>query len=284
MGGPLGKGTIENGKLICPWHGWGFNPFTGEDPDGAHAPVATFPVEEREDGVYVKVEEVVGVSRTISNVMVETMINWGITHVFGMVGFSILGMADAVRRQVEKGNITYIGIRHEGAAAFACSGFAKLSGRPAACMTIAGPGVFQEIDLAAAFNAVSEFSQQVLRDSNHVELMSLALKHAVVERNVAHLIFPDEVQLLDAPVGAEASSPSGRVGATDIAPPAGAGTHDLQGQGTASRQPSIGHGRSGREWHAGVELVHEPCRPDRRLWRLVFRKYGHRSQQAHHPG
>ena len=32
------------------------------------------------------------------------------------------------------------GLRHEGAAAFACSGYAKASGLPAACLTIAGPG------------------------------------------------------------------------------------------------------------------------------------------------
>ena len=29
-GGPLGQGTIENGKVVCPWHGWQFDPRTGE--------------------------------------------------------------------------------------------------------------------------------------------------------------------------------------------------------------------------------------------------------------
>ena len=40
----------------------------------------------------------------------------------------------------EDGRLTYVGIRHEGAAAFAASGYAKLTGRPAACFSIAGPG------------------------------------------------------------------------------------------------------------------------------------------------
>jgi len=31
-GGPLGQGRIEDGKLICPWHGWTFDPKTGETP------------------------------------------------------------------------------------------------------------------------------------------------------------------------------------------------------------------------------------------------------------
>ena len=78
--------------------------------------------------------------RTVSDAMAETMVAWGIKHVFGMVGHSNLGLADALRRQEEAGELTYIGIRHEGAAAFAASAYAKLTGRPAACLTIAGPG------------------------------------------------------------------------------------------------------------------------------------------------
>ena len=30
MGGPLGEGVVESGKVICPWHGWAYNPKTGE--------------------------------------------------------------------------------------------------------------------------------------------------------------------------------------------------------------------------------------------------------------
>lgn len=29
-GGPLGQGVIEGGKVICPWHGWAWDPKTGE--------------------------------------------------------------------------------------------------------------------------------------------------------------------------------------------------------------------------------------------------------------
>jgi thiamine pyrophosphate-dependent acetolactate synthase large subunit-like protein len=180
-----------------------------------------------------------------------TMVNWGVTHVFGMVGHSNLGLADAVREQEEAGSLTYIGVRHEGAAAFACSGFAKLTGLPAACLSIAGPGAtnlltglwdakvdrapvlaltgqvntqvfgpgaFQEIDLADAFAAVSTFSQTVLPNSRHAELMTLALKHAVAERNVSHLIFPDEVQVIPAAEKDGPSAPAGRLAMTEITP------------------------------------------------------------------
>ena len=32
QGGPLGEGSIENGLLRCPWHGWDYNPCTGRVP------------------------------------------------------------------------------------------------------------------------------------------------------------------------------------------------------------------------------------------------------------
>ncbi|MCW8796380.1 MAG: Rieske (2Fe-2S) protein [Chlorobium sp.] len=54
-GGPLGKGDIENGHVTCPWHGWEFDPCTGEDAYNPARGVESFPVEERDDGVYVGV-------------------------------------------------------------------------------------------------------------------------------------------------------------------------------------------------------------------------------------
>ena len=65
--------------------------------------------------------------------VVETLCDWGLDTVFGMVGHSNLGLADALRKAEEDGRLTYVGIRHEGAAAFAASGYAKLTGdRPRA--------------------------------------------------------------------------------------------------------------------------------------------------------
>jgi len=62
-------------------------------------------VEVREDGVYVGLHEAPIHQRIVSDVMVETMINWGVRSVFGMVGSSNLGFADAMRRQAEAGNL-----------------------------------------------------------------------------------------------------------------------------------------------------------------------------------
>ena len=257
QGGPLGEGSIETGIegqcwLRCPWHGWDFDPLTGKPP-GGHEDTGQemFPVEARDDGIYVGLEAEPPHTRTVTDVMAETMGNWGVKRVFGMVGHSNLGLADALRRREVVGELGYIGVRHEGAAAFACSGYGKLTGQPAACLTIAGPGAtnlltglwdakvdrapvlaltgqvnvqvlgpgaFQEVDLASAFEAVSAFSQTVLHTSKHAELMSLACKNAIVNRDVAHLIFPDDVQTLPADDGAKAGGPGGRMGDTHIAP------------------------------------------------------------------
>lgn len=55
MGGPLGDGDIEYGLLICPWHGREYHPHSGQC-ENYDEHVASFEVEEREDGIYVRVE------------------------------------------------------------------------------------------------------------------------------------------------------------------------------------------------------------------------------------
>jgi thiamine pyrophosphate-dependent acetolactate synthase large subunit-like protein/nitrite reductase/ring-hydroxylating ferredoxin subunit len=274
QGGPLGEGSIEKGMLRCPWHGYDYCPLDGSSPFGDSVP--TFPLEVRDDGIYVGVEADVEYHTTITDVMAETMVNWGVTHVFGMVGHSNLGLADALRRQEQAGRLTYIGIRHEGAAAFAASAYGKLTGRPAACLTIAGPGAtnlltglwdanvdrapvlaltgqvdtqvlgpgaFQEIDLGAAFGKVARWTQPVLETSKHAELMTLACKHAILQQGPAHLIFPDEVQTLPAAESVVASGPQGRLPELEISPPERTLAH-AESLLAAAKRPVIivGHG------------------------------------------
>ena len=58
---------------------------------------------------------------------------------------------------------------------------------------VLGPGAFQEVDLMAAFGKVAQWSQTVLPTSRHAELINLACKSAILNRGVSHLVFPDEV-------------------------------------------------------------------------------------------
>lgn len=251
QGGPLGDGQLESGYLICPWHAYEYDPVSGKPPPGFSDAATAYAVEERDGGLWVQVplEE----ERTsLMDQMVDVLCDWGLDAVFGMVGHSNLGLADALRKAAADGRLTYVGIRHEGAAAFAASGYAKLTGRPAACFSIAGPGAtnlmtglwdakvdrapvvaltgqvqtqvlgpgaFQEVPLADAFSAVSEWSQTVLQPGNATELAALAMKHAIVNRDVAHLIFPDEVQELPGAETAAARPRAGRIAEAAIAPP-----------------------------------------------------------------
>ncbi len=261
QGGPLGEGSIEKGLgdqcwLRCPWHGWDFDPLTGKPPGGHEdSGQDMFDVELRDDGVYVAVPAIPERPRSVADVMAETMVNWGVTSVFGMVGHSNLGLADALRVQEAKGDLRYYGIRHEGAAAFAISGYGKLTGHPAAALAIAGPGAtnlltglwdakvdgapalaltgqvqdqvigvhaFQDIDLAAAFQSVTVFSETVHTNSDHALLMTQAIKTAIVQRGVGHLIFPDNVQPQLAAEGVQAQGPAGRMADRAVGPPPGA--------------------------------------------------------------
>ncbi len=286
QGGPLGEGSIEKGWLRCPWHGYDYSPCNGKPPRGfADAPVA-YASEIRDDGVYVALPAEKEHQRTVSDVMVETMVNWGVESVFGMVGHSNLGFADAMRRAEERGELRYFGIRHEGAASFAATAYGKLTGRLAACFGIAGPGstnlltglydakvdrapvlalsgqvpsttkgrgAFQDMDLASAFKDVARFGEVVLSGADHAELMTLACKTALVERDVASLIFPDEVQVERS--NQDASGPDGRTGSRDIAPPADVVTAAIERIRNSAR-PVIVVGQGARpDIDAVVELA-----------------------------
>jgi len=189
-------------------------------------------------------------NETISEVMIDTLTKWGVDSVFGMVGHSNLGLASAIMNHQEKGNLKFIGVRHEGAAAFAASAYGKLTDKPAVCFSIAGPGAtnmltglwdakmdrapviamtgqvnaqvlgrgyFQEIDLKSAYQAVSSWSQVVLKDSKHSELASLAAKNALLNRDVSSLIFPDEIQVAESTSQGHGSKE--RMASSSIVPP-----------------------------------------------------------------
>lgn len=276
QGGPLGEGSIENGYLRCPWHGWDFHPCTGIPPGGFDDGIATFEVKEENEAIYVAISAEAPHEETVSDVMMQTMVNWGVNTVFGMVGHSNLGVADAMRRLENQGQLSYFGVRHEGAAAFAASAYGKLMGKPAVCFGIAGPGAtnmftgmwdakvdrapmlvlsgqvntqvlgtgaFQEVDLVNAFGSVAQFNHAVHPNSNHSELMSLAIKSAILQRDVSHLTFPDEVAFSKKPEKAKPQTPENRITPFTISPPPEMAAKAVE-LIIGSKRPSIivGHG------------------------------------------
>jgi pyruvate dehydrogenase (quinone) len=76
--------------------------------------------------------------QTTADILIDTLIAWGATHVFGMVGDGVNAVMEALRKRQDK--IRYVGVRHEEAAAFMASGFAKHTGRLGVCVGTTGPG------------------------------------------------------------------------------------------------------------------------------------------------
>jgi len=53
--GPLGQGTIEHGKVVCPWHGWEYDPKTGALASNPNAKVAVYPMKIENGDVLVEI-------------------------------------------------------------------------------------------------------------------------------------------------------------------------------------------------------------------------------------
>ena len=76
-------------------------------------------------------------SQTVGELLVSTLVEIGVTEVFGVVGDALNPFTDAVRREKR---LTWLGVRHEEGAALAATGQAKLTGRLGVCAGTTGPG------------------------------------------------------------------------------------------------------------------------------------------------
>lgn len=177
--------------------------------------------------------------RTVSDVIVAGLSSWGVEYIFGLPGTTCLGLVDAIRKQE---GMTFVKVRHEEAAALMASAYAKLTGKVGVCLTIAGPGAtnlitglydakmdrapvlaitgqvklqyvgpgsFQEIDQDALFNSFCVFNKTINSKEQTIELITLALRHALVERGVSHLAIPNDIQ--KEPLEADMEPMEGRV-------------------------------------------------------------------------
>src|SRR3977135_1096751 len=75
---------------------------------------------------------------TAGDVLVETLIDWGVGVVFGLPGDGINGIMEALRTRQEK--IRFVQVRHEESAAFMACAYAKYTGQLGVCLATSGPG------------------------------------------------------------------------------------------------------------------------------------------------
>jgi len=164
--------------------------------------------------------------RTVSEVLVDQIVEWGIRYFFGVPGTSTLGVVDAIRKN---GKATYIQVRHEQAAAFMASAYGKLTGHVAAVLGVSGPGAtnlatglydasldhspvlaltgmvtrqligpgsIQEIDQYSFFEPICVFNKILMSEDQTTMLATLAVKRALLDRGVSHIGIPNDVQKL----------------------------------------------------------------------------------------
>ena len=74
---------------------------------------------------------------TIAKVIVDTLIAAGVKRIYGVVGDSLNGLLEEIRKSKE---ITWVGVRHEETAAFAAGAEAHVTGSLAVCAGSCGPG------------------------------------------------------------------------------------------------------------------------------------------------
>src|SRR3954469_16934803 len=73
-----------------------------------------------------------------SDMLIETLMDWGVDTIFGLPGDGINGIMEALRVRQEK--VRFIQVRHEESAAFMACAYAKFTGKLGVCLATSGPG------------------------------------------------------------------------------------------------------------------------------------------------
>ncbi|HZD51203.1 MAG TPA: ubiquinone-dependent pyruvate dehydrogenase, partial [Silvibacterium sp.] len=178
----------------------------------------------------------------VANVFIETLVNAGVKRVYGVVGDSLNGLTDIIRKT--KG-IDWLHMRHEEAAAFAAGSEAHLTGQLAVCAGSCGPGnlhlinglfdchrsrvpvlaiaaqipsheigsgYFQETHPDQLFKDCSHYCELVSQPEQMPRVLGIAMRTAITKRGVAVIIIPGDIALR------ECSAPALSLGIEDSAP------------------------------------------------------------------
>jgi len=164
-------------------------------------------------------------SRNGAELLVDTLIAWGIDRIFGMPGDGINGVMEAIRQR--QGEIGFVQVRHEEAAAFMACAHAKWTGRIGCCLATTGPGGLhlltglydakfdrapvlaitglpyqdladtstqQDVDHTKVFADVAEYTARIMNPAHVENVVALACRTALARRGVAHVAIPVDVQ------------------------------------------------------------------------------------------
>ncbi|THD57492.1 MAG: pyruvate oxidase [Phenylobacterium sp.] len=192
---------------------------------GALATVAEAQPSEVRSALTAQPAPVFDADETTADILVETLIAWGATTAFGIVGDGINSLIEALRKRQDR--IRYIGVRHEEAAAFMASGIAKHTDGLGVCLGTTGPGAVhlmnglydammdgapvvaltgltfhdlrgvryqQGIETVRLMESVALYNEEVTGPEHAVVVANRACRAALGDRGVAHLAISKDVQ------------------------------------------------------------------------------------------
>ena len=164
-------------------------------------------------------------AKTVADQFAETLAAAGVKRIYGIVGDSLNGLTDAIRRQ---GKIEWVHVRHEEVAAFAAGAEAHLTGELAVCAGSCGPGnlhlinglfdchrsrvpvlaiaaqipsaeigsgYFQETHPQTLFQECSHYCELVSGANQMPRALEVAIREAVGKRGVSVVVMPGDVAL-----------------------------------------------------------------------------------------
>lgn len=165
----------------------------------------------------------------VADLIAETLAQAGVERIFGVVGDSLNGLTEALRKRK---NIDWVHVRHEEAAAFAAAGKSQVTGELAVCAGSCGPGnlhlinglfdahrsrtpvlaiaaqipsgeigggYFQETHPQNLFRECSHYCELISDPDQLPYVLENAIRAAVGQRGVAVIVLPGDIALQGAP-------------------------------------------------------------------------------------
>lgn len=169
---------------------------------------------------------------TGADILIETLIEWGVEVIFGLPGDGIDGIMESLRTHAK--HLRFIQVRHEESAAFMACAYAKYTSRLGVCLGTSGPGGIhllnglydakmdgqpvlaitghhfhdlidtnaqQDVDLDRVFMDVAVYTTRVMGPDHVCNVTNQACRMALSRRGVAHINFPIDFQSMPAKQG-----------------------------------------------------------------------------------
>jgi len=177
-------------------------------------------------------------SKTASDILIETIQAWGVEVIFGLPGDGINGIIEALRKQ--KDSIRFVQVRHEEAAAFMACAYAKHTGKLGCCVATSGPGGIhllnglydakldgqpvlaitglqfhdllhthtqQDVALDRVFEDVCVYNERCMGAAHMENIAELACRTALSRRGVAHITIPVDFQEIEVKASGNGRTP-----------------------------------------------------------------------------